>query len=83
MQSLCFPPLHFPATAPRRRIVSTSIARSAKAELREDNDPLIQSAIHSASLRLRETNRTGNISHFTTFLQLSCVDFLLGISSNT
>ncbi|XP_018474540.1 O-methyltransferase 1, chloroplastic [Raphanus sativus] len=58
MQSLCFPPLHFPATALRRRIIPTSVARSAKAELREDNDPLIQSAINSASLRLRETNRT-------------------------
>ncbi|KAF8075544.1 hypothetical protein N665_1087s0013 [Sinapis alba] len=58
MQSLRAPPLHFPATALRRRIIPTSVARSARSELREDNDPLIQSAIHSASLRLRETNRT-------------------------
>ncbi|KAG2331266.1 hypothetical protein Bca4012_019156 [Brassica carinata] len=58
MQSLCFPPLHFPATALRRRIIPTSVVRSARAELREDNDPLLQSAVDSASLRLRETNRT-------------------------
>lgn len=58
MQSLCAPPLHFPATAPRRRRILKTVARSARAELREDNDPLIQSAIHSASLRLGETNRT-------------------------
>ncbi|CAH8294403.1 unnamed protein product [Eruca vesicaria subsp. sativa] len=59
MQSLCAPPLHFPTTALRfRRIPTTSFARSAKAELREENDPLLQSAIKSASLRLQETNRT-------------------------
>lgn len=58
MQSLCFPPLHFPVTALRRRIIPTSVVRSARAELGEDNDPLLQSAVDSASLRLRETNRT-------------------------
>ncbi|ESQ37901.1 hypothetical protein EUTSA_v10028823mg [Eutrema salsugineum] len=58
MQSLCVPPQHFPATTLSRRRFPTSVTRSARAELREDNDPLIQSAIHSASLRLRETNRT-------------------------
>lgn len=62
MQSLCVPPLHFPATALRLRRYPKSAARSVRAELREENDPLIQSAIDSASLRLRETNRTGNLS---------------------
>ena len=68
MQSLCAPPLHFPATAPRRRRILKTVARSARAELREDNDPLIQSAIHSASLRLGETNRTGNLSHISFYV---------------
>ncbi|CAH2071979.1 unnamed protein product, partial [Thlaspi arvense] len=48
---LSIPPLHFPATALRRRQIPTLVIRSAKAELREDTDPLIQSAIHSASLQ--------------------------------
>lgn len=68
MQSLCAPPLHFPATAPRRRRILKTVARSARAELREDSDPLIQSAIHSASLRLGETNRTGNLSLISPFM---------------
>ncbi|CAA7033706.1 unnamed protein product [Microthlaspi erraticum] len=57
MQSLCVPPLHFPATALRLRQYPKSPIRTVRAELREENDPLIQSAIESASLRLRETNR--------------------------
>ncbi|CAL9241658.1 unnamed protein product [Arabidopsis halleri] len=59
MQSLCAPPLHFPATALRRCRTPRSAARSLRAEHREENDPLIQSALDSASLCLRETNRTG------------------------
>ncbi|XP_010456040.1 PREDICTED: uncharacterized protein LOC104737538 [Camelina sativa] len=59
MQNLCVPsPLHFPATALRRCRIPTSAVRSVRAERREENDPLIQSALDSASLRLRETNRT-------------------------
>ncbi|EOA21383.1 hypothetical protein CARUB_v10001744mg [Capsella rubella] len=59
MQSLCVPsPLHFPATALRRCRTPTSAVRLVRAERREENDPLIQSALDSASLRLRETNRT-------------------------
>ncbi|KFK30831.1 hypothetical protein AALP_AA6G031300 [Arabis alpina] len=57
MQSLCVPPLHFPATALRRRRILTTAVRPVRAELREDNNPLIQSAIDSAFHRLRETNR--------------------------
>ncbi|KAF3543539.1 hypothetical protein DY000_02003301 [Brassica cretica] len=72
MQSLCAPPLHFPATAPRRRRILKTVARSARAELREDSDPLIQSAIHSASLRLGETNRTGNLSHISFYVCNLC-----------
>ncbi|CAN8248033.1 unnamed protein product [Cochlearia groenlandica] len=59
MQSLCFlPPLLFPATSLRHRRIPPYAARSVKAEFKEEKDPLIGSAIHSASLRLRETNRT-------------------------
>jgi len=56
MQSLCAPPpVHFPATAIRRCRTPTLAVRSLRAE----NEPSIQSALVSASHRLRETNRTG------------------------
>ncbi|AEE82165.1 unnamed protein product [Arabidopsis thaliana] len=55
MQSLCAPPpVHFPATAIRRCRTPTLAVRSLRAE----NEPSIQSALVSASHRLRETNRT-------------------------
>ncbi|KAH0978257.1 hypothetical protein GBA52_027976 [Prunus armeniaca] len=68
---------HAPATAIFRRPVTYTTSRTyrngglrLRAKLVEENDPLLQSALDSASLRFRETHRPGKpvSSVFDTFL---------------